>query len=37
MFSLLAFILNAKFIVGFVLGGLVGKFVLPYIWKEGKN
>jgi len=33
MIGLLKFVLNANFIVGAVIGGLVGAFVLPYIWK----
>ena len=33
MITLLKFVFNANFIVGAVLGGLIGAFVLPYIWK----
>ena len=36
MFSLLAFIFNAKFILGAIIGGLVGYFVVPFIWKPKK-
>ena len=36
MFSLLAFILNAKFILGSIIGGLVGYFIVPLIWKPKK-
>lgn len=34
MFSLLAFVLNAKFILGAVIGGLVGHFIVPLILKK---
>lgn len=33
MLSLVKFVLNANFIIGCIIGGLVGRFVLPYIWK----
>ena len=36
MIGLLAFVLNVKFILGVVIGGLVGHFVLPFIWKPRK-
>ena len=36
MISLLLFVLNAKFILGAVIGGLVGYFVVPFIWKPKK-
>ena len=36
MISLLLFVLNAKFILGAVIGGLVGYFVVPLVWKPKK-
>ena len=36
MFSLLAFVLNAKFILGAIIGGLVGHFIVPLFWKPKK-
>jgi hypothetical protein len=33
MIGLLKFVFNANFIIGAILGGLVGKFVVPHIWK----
>ena len=36
MFSLIAFVLNAKFIIGVLIGGLVGYFVVPLFYKPKK-
>lgn len=36
MIGILKFIVNINFIVGAVLGGLVGAFLLPYIWPKKK-
>ena len=36
MISLLKFVLNAQFIIGVILGGLVGRFIVPLILKENK-
>ena len=36
MISLISFVLNAKFIIGATLGGLVGYFIVPLIWKPKK-
>ena len=33
MFSLLAFVLNAKFLLGALIGGMVGTFIVPLFWK----
>lgn len=33
MIGLLKFILNPQFIIGAILGGLFGRFILPYVWK----
>ena len=36
MISLLLFVVNAKFILGAVIGGLVGYFLVPLFWKPKK-
>jgi len=36
MITLLKFILNANFIIGAILGGLVGYFVVPLFYKPKK-
>jgi len=36
MFSLLAFVLNVKFIIGALIGGLVGYFVVPLFYQPKK-
>lgn len=36
MIELIKFVVNANFIVGAILGGLVGAFVLPNFWKPKK-
>lgn len=33
MISLLKFVINAQFIIGAILGGLVGYFVVPLFYK----
>lgn len=37
MISLLLFVLNAKFIIGALIGGLVGYFVVPLFYKPKKG
>ena len=36
MISLLKFVLDVQFIMGAILGGLVGYFIVPLIWKPKK-
>ena len=36
MIGLLKFVLNAQFIIGAILGGLIGRFIVPFIWKPKK-
>jgi len=36
MIELIKFVLNVNFIIGAILGGLVGHFVVPFIWKPKK-
>jgi len=36
MITLLKFVLNANFIIGAIIGGLVGYFVVPLFYKPKK-
>ncbi len=36
MWGIVTFVFSIQFLMGLVVGGLVGKFVLPYVWKPTK-
>lgn len=36
MIGLLKFVINVNFIIGALIGGLVGHFIVPLFWKPKK-